>query len=247
QSMPDVSPTKWHLAHTSWFYETFVVKEADKNYKSPFYKYDFLFNSYYVLAGERFSRPNRGLLSRPSVQEVYNYREHIDNLIDELILNSPEEIYLKIAPVIETGINHEQQHQELILTDNKHVFSLNPLHPVYAVKNILGNGNSSVFVWKTFEGGLLEIGYNGRGFCYDNETPSHKQYLNPFAVSSRLVTNEEYIEFINAGGYQKAELWLSDGFAKVESENWNAPMYWEQHSGEWWNFTLSGFRKVEPD
>ncbi|MFO7445456.1 MAG: ergothioneine biosynthesis protein EgtB [Ignavibacteriaceae bacterium] len=245
QSMPDVSPTKWHLAHTSWFYEAFVLKEADKNYKSLHPQYNYLFNSYYTLVGERFTRAIRGLLSRPTVKEVYEFREYVNKNITDFIEKSSEQVYEKFAPVIEIGINHEQQHQELIVTDIKHVLSINPLYPVYIEKYPSIPKYAAPLHWKEFEGGIFEIGNDGNGFNYDNETPRHKKYLNPYALASRLVINEEFIEFIEDDGYKRADLWLSDGFAAVENEKWEAPMYWKKQDGSWWNFTLTGYHKVD--
>ena len=245
QSMQDVSPTKWHLAHTSWFFETFVLKPALKNYKplNPIYAY--LFNSYYVLAGERFTRAKRGLLSRPTVTEVYEYRKYVDEHIIIFIEKANEDELKKFAPVIEIGINHEQQHQELMLTDIKHVFSINPIHPVYSGKETTPIENIPPTKWIEFEEGIYNMGHNGKGFSYDNETPQHKEFINSFKLSSRLVTNREYLAFMEAKGYETPELWLSDGWAVVENEKWNSPMYWTKMDGEWWNYKLSGFHKVD--
>jgi ergothioneine biosynthesis protein EgtB len=247
QSMPDVSPTKWHLSHTSWFFETFILKEAFKNYKSLHPQYAYLFNSYYIQAGERFERPKRGLLSRPSVKEVYQYREYVDKNMTGFLESNDKEIFQKLAPVIEIGLHHEQQHQELMLTDIKHVFSINPLYPVYMdIKDIKAENLSSI-KWIPFEEGIHEIGFKGKGFSYDNESPQHKEYVAPFSIASRLITNGEYMKFIEDGGYNKPELWLSDGAATIASEKWEAPFYWKKIDGEWWNFKLTGFKKVNPD
>lgn len=245
QSMPDVSPTRWHLAHTSWFFEAFVLKNAIKNYKSLHPQYNFLFNSYYVQIGERFTRSLRGMLSRPSVAEVYNYRDYVDKKIIEFLENCSEKELDEFGPLIEIGIHHEQQHQELMLTDIKHVFSLNPLHPVYADKYPPLVNYVPELSFRIFAEDIYEIGHNGNDFGYDNEFPRHKEYLNSFQISNRLVTNREYIDFIEAGGYKKSELWLSDGFAFAEKESWQAPMYWENLNGEWWNFKLTGFHMVD--
>ena len=247
QSMPDVSPTKWHLSHTSWFFETFVLKEALKNYKSLHPQYAYLFNSYYIQAGERFERPKRGLLSRPSVKEVYHFREYIDENMIGFLENSSDETFKKFAPVIEIGLHHEQQHQELMLTDIKHVFSINPLYPVYNDTEDKKGENLSAIKWIPFEEGVYAIGYDGKGFSYDNESPRHKEYIEPFSLASRLITNGEYIKFIEDSVYKKPELWLSDGAATVSSANWEAPLYWKKIDGEWWNFKLTGFKKVNPD
>jgi ergothioneine biosynthesis protein EgtB len=247
QSMPDVSPTKWHLGHTSWFFETFILEKAITDYK-PFHPlYNYLFNSYYIQVGERWHRPARGLLSRPTVKEIFEYRNHINSNIIDLIETSDEKLYNEFAPIFEIGLNHEQQHQELLLTDIKNVLSINPLNPVYSERKINPANTTAKLEWVGFDGGVVEIGSNGSGFKFDNETPLHKVFLYPFKLTNRLITNQEFIDFIEDGGYDTATLWLSDGWATVESEAWKAPLYWELKDGEWWNFTLNGFRKVNPD
>ncbi len=245
QSMPDVSPTRWHLAHTSWFFEAFVLQNAVKYYKSLHPQYSFLFNSYYVQIGKRFTRSDRGLLSRPTVEEVYDYRKYVDRNVTEFIEDCTEAQLKEFGPVIEIGINHEQQHQELMLTDIKHVFSMNPLHPVYLDKfpPLVNYVPETAFVY--FDEGIYEIGHPGNDFGYDNEFPRHKEYVKSFRLADRLVTNREYLDFIENDGYHKPELWLSDGFSTLQKENWNAPMYWEKHNGEWWNFKLTGFHKID--
>ncbi|MEJ2492709.1 MAG: ergothioneine biosynthesis protein EgtB [Ignavibacteriaceae bacterium] len=247
QTMPDVSPTKWHLAHTSWFFEAFILNKATESYKSINPLYAYLFNSYYIQMGERWYRPNRGILSRPTVKEIFEYRKHVDNHMLHLIENCNEKTFAEFAPVIEIGLNHEQQHQELLLTDIKHVLSHNPLRPVYSHKTKENNSLIQKINWIEFEGGISEIGYTGNSFAYDNETPKHKEFLNPFKIANRLVTNEEYIEFIEDGGYEDAIHWLSDGWATVEQEKWKTPLYWEKKDGKWWNFTLNGFGEVRFD
>ena len=247
QTMPDVSPTKWHLAHTSWFFEAFILSKATENYKSINPLYAYLFNSYYIQMGERWYRPNRGILSRPTVKEISEYRKHVDNHMLHLIENCNEKTFAEFAAVIEIGLNHEQQHQELLLTDIKHVLSHNPLRPVYSHKTKENNSLIQKINWIEFEGGISEIGYTGNSFAYDNETPKHKEFLNPFKIANRLVTNEEYIEFIEDGGYEDAIHWLSDGWATVEEEKWKTPLYWEKKDGKWWNFTLNGFGEVRFD
>ena len=248
QSMPDVSPTKWHLAHTSWFFEAFILSKVLKNYKSLHPQYNFLFNSYYVQVGERHTRAYRGLLSRPTVEQVYEYREYVNKNMIDFLENCDEKTFDEFSFVVEVGLNHEQQHQELLLTDIKHVFSVNPLYPVYVEKNnSILNIDIPPMEWISFNEGIYEIGFDEKSFCYDNETPKHKEFLNSFKLGTRLITNKEYIEFINDDGYKNAPLWLSDGWATVEKENWQAPFYWEKKDGEWWNFTLTGFRKVEPN
>jgi len=244
QSMPDVSPTKWHLSHTSWFFETFVLKEASGNYKSLHPRYAYLFNSYYIQAGDRFERPKRGLLSRPSVEEVFQYRDYIDQKMISFFESSNEETFKKLSQVVEIGLHHEQQHQELMLTDIKHVFSINPLHPVYVEKEDKNIERIPSVKWISFEEGIYKIGNNGKEFSYDNETPQHNEYVESFSLASRLITNGEYIKFVEDGGYDRAELWLSDGAAAVAKERWIAPLYWEKIDGDWWNFKLTGFKKV---
>jgi len=250
QSMPDVSPMKWHIAHTSWFFETFVLSKVNTNYESPHPQYSYLFNSYYVQAGKRHARPERGLLSRPTVEEVYRYRHHVDENILEFLDHAEEAQMEKVGSVIEIGIHHEQQHQELMLTDIKHVFSVNPLRPAYIIEK--STKNSGVFAdseikWVPFPEGVYTIGYDGDGFAYDNELPIHREFLEPFQIASRLVTNREYLEFMEDGGYERSELWLSDGWSAVESNNWKLPLYCEGQNGRWWNFTLSGMRELNPD
>lgn len=245
QTMPDVSPTKWHLAHTSWFFEAFVLSKVYKDYKSIDPKYTYIFNSYYVQVGERHCRPKRGLLSRPTVNEIYEYRAYVDENMEKLFSQLPDDEFSEIAPVIEIGIHHEQQHQELIVTDIKHVFSENPLDPVY-LPNTRENSNSNTeFNWFDFDEGIYNIGNKGNVFGYDNEFPLHKTLIQPFTFSSRLITNGEYIEFIEDEGYQKTSLWLSDGWSARTAGNWEAPLYWDNVQGEWWNFTLNGFKKVD--
>ena len=250
QSMPDVSPTKWHLAHTTWFFETFVLSRINPNYESPHPQYSYLFNSYYVQAGERHARPERGLLSRPTVNDVYGYRRYVDENMLEFLERAEEVQMDKIASVIEIGINHEQQHQELIVTDIKHVFSVNPLHPVYLnsteSKDSIPRSIPEI-KWIEFPEGVYAIGHEGTGFAYDNESPRHREFVESFQLASRLVTNREYMAFMDARAYERPELWLSDGWYAVEANRWEAPLYWKRENGTWWNFTLSGMRKVDPD
>jgi ergothioneine biosynthesis protein EgtB len=247
QSMPDVSPTKWHLAHTTWFFETFVLSRVNLHYKSPHPQYGYLFNSYYVQVGERHPRPQRGLLSRPTVDEIYRYRQYVDLYMFEFLEESTKGQIEEIAPVIEIGIHHEQQHQELIITDIKHVFSVNPLRPVYVDRHKIGISSVPKMNWVSFPGGLHFIGHEGNGFAFDNELPRHREFLEPFQLSSRLVTNGEYLEFIEDGGYRSPKLWLSDGWYTVEANGWCAPQYWEKVDGRWWNFTLCGMRELDPN
>jgi len=246
QSMPDVSPTKWHLAHTSWFFETFILMPHLHGYTQLDPQYAFLFNSYYVQAGERHCRAQRGYISRPTVAEVFAYRRHVDDAMRTLLETSDAAVRARVAPLVEIGLNHEQQHQELMLTDIKHVFGVNPLRPAYRAHTNVATGAVAPLGWTTFAGGLHSIGHDGNGFSYDNEGPRHTTYLQPYALANRLVTNGEYLEFMRDGGYTRPELWLSLGWATAQESEWSEPFYWEQRAGEWCMFTLSGMRQVNP-
>ncbi|MGB5644178.1 MAG: ergothioneine biosynthesis protein EgtB [Gammaproteobacteria bacterium] len=246
QTMPDVSPAKWHLAHTSWFFETFILLPFLKNYHCYRPAYDYLFNSYYLTHGQPFYRPIRGLLSRPTVAEIYQYRAAVDEAMVNLITNTEEQYWPEIKALIVLGLNHEQQHQELMLTDLKHIFAQNPLRPRY--RDLVSSPEQTVadLKWITVDKGVYDIGHNGTGFGYDNEFPLHDVLLQGFALASRPVTNAEYLEFINDGGYKNPALWLSAGWACVQDNAWQAPLYWEQHDGDWWHMTLGGLRPVDP-
>ncbi len=246
QSMTDVSPTKWHICHVTWFFEQFVLGAAIPEYRSPNPQFAYLFNSYYVQAGPRYLRPRRGLLTRPTVEEAFRYRAHVDRAMEELIVEAGDDLFARLAPVIELGLNHEQQHQELILTDIKHVFAQNPLFPVFRERKTIDYAPQlSALEWVGFDDGVYEIGHDGGGFAYDNEAPRHRVFLEPFELSSRLITNAEYLEFMEDGGYRNAPLWLSEGWAAVEGNGWEAPLYWQKRDGEWWHMTLAGLRPVE--
>jgi ergothioneine biosynthesis protein EgtB len=245
QSMPDVSPTKWHLAHTSWFFETFILKPFLPVYRELNPDYAFLFNSYYVQAGERHCRAQRGYISRPTVAEVFAYRRHVDDAMANLLNNADTEPGARLAALLDIGLNHEQQHQELMLTDIKHVLSVNPLRPVYSESR--GEGAPAIAApqcWVGVDGGIHTIGHAGAGFAYDNEGPQHDVLLQPFALADRLVTNGEYLEFMDDGGYRRPELWLSLGWATVQEQQWSEPFYWEQRDGEWYTYTLHGMQPV---
>lgn len=247
QSMPDVSPTKWHLAHTTWFFETFVLQQQLAEYR-PFHpRYGYLFNSYYNAIGERHPRPKRGLLSRPSLEEVYAYRESVDRWMLELLDKDADTLSPEALGVIEIGLHHEQQHQELLLTDIKHVLSCNPLRPAY-VERVAHQTTAEAVpcYWHEFPEQLVEIGHEGGSFAYDNEKPRHRVFLNPFKLCSRLVTNGEYLQFIADNGYRRPELWLSDGWATVTERQWEAPLYWEKLGDTWFHQTLAGLVKVHP-
>jgi ergothioneine biosynthesis protein EgtB len=244
QSMPDVSPTKWHRAHTTWFFETFVLGPEVAGYRSPDPAYAYLFNSYYEQVGSRHPRSERGLISRPTVAEVAGYRRHVDGAMEEFIATATDDAFDRLSAIIEVGCHHEQQHQELLLMDIKHVLSCNPLDPRYAVTPptpapATRSGAVADLGFVEFEGGLVDIGHDGDGFAFDNETPRHTVLLAPYRVANRLVTAGEWRAFIDDGGYCRAELWLSDGWAAVQSQGWNAPLYWHRDDG-WSVFTLEG-------
>ncbi|HEX7044554.1 MAG TPA: ergothioneine biosynthesis protein EgtB [Burkholderiales bacterium] len=247
QSMPDVSPPKWHLAHTSWFFETFLLKPYARGYREFHPQYEYLFNSYYQAVGVPYPRPQRGLLSRPTVQEIYRYRAHVDAAMERLLADPSPSHAEAIATRTVLGLHHEQQHQELLLTDIKHIFALNPLKPPYAECPEAPRERPAPLGWHAHPGGLLEIGHAGAGFAFDNEAPRHRVYLRPFALASRLVTNGEYLEFMEAGGYERPELWLADGWNEAKTQQWRAPLYWERCDGAWWTYTLGGMRRVRED
>ena len=246
QSMPDVSPTKWHLAHTTWFFETFILTRFDPYYRVFDPGFAYLFNSYYEAAGPRHPRPERGLLSRPAVDVVAAYRDHVGAAMARFAEEAPEDTWCEAAPLIELGVHHEQQHQELILMDIKHVFSINPLLPAYHAPRLHVRGQAPMLGGVDFPGGLVEIGHRGSAFSFDNETPRHKVWLEPFRLATRPVSCGEYLGFIEDGGYQKPELWLSDGWATVCQQGWVAPLYWHHQDGEWSVFTLSGRCRLNP-
>jgi ergothioneine biosynthesis protein EgtB len=250
QSMPDASPTKWHLGHTSWFFETFVLRAAWPH--SPPYhpKFGFIFNSYYNAAGERHSRPHRGLLSRPTVPETYRYRAHVDERMGELLERVVCGEFEQLRPVIVLGLHHEEQHQELILTDIKHALAQNPLRPAYRdVRPANENPvESSVLgmAFREYAGGTRSIGYEGQGFCFDNEMPRHNVLVPAFQLAERLVTNREYLAFMKDGGYGRPDLWLSDGWTAAQEGRWSAPLYWEPEGDGFRVFTLDGMKEVQP-
>lgn len=247
QTMPEASPTKWHLAHTSWFFETFVAKPHLANYRSLHPQYAFLFNSYYNAAGKMHARPQRGLISRPTVADTYVYRKYVDEMVEKLLETADEKRLEGLAPLIILGLNHEQQHQELMLTDIKHVFWMNPLRPVFRQHKIAAGSPAADVGWRSFKEGIYSIGHDGTGFSFDNEGPRHQVFLRPFSLASRLVTNREYLGFMEQGGYRRPELWLSLGWNTVNERGWDAPFYWEQRDGKWWMMTLSGMREVSLD
>jgi ergothioneine biosynthesis protein EgtB len=247
QSMPDVSPTKWHRAHVTWFFETFVLAEHEPGFAPYQDRYWFLFNSYYESVGPRFSRPQRGVISRPGAHDVGRYRGDVDARMRDLVASLDAGTLEKVAPTIELGFHHEQQHQELLLMDIKHVLSLNPLQPAYVERPATGSAApASPLGWVEVDGGLVEIGHEGPGFSFDNELPRHQVWLEPFRLADRLVTNGEWLEFMADGGYRRHELWLSDGWARVNAEGWQAPLYWTEADGVWFEHTLHGTWPVDP-
>jgi ergothioneine biosynthesis protein EgtB len=239
--MPDVSPTKWHLAHTSWFFETFLLKPRLASYREFDAHFSYLFNSYYDAVGDRHCRQNRGLLSRPTVEDVYAYRSHVDQAMRDLLQGT---FTADLSPLLDIGLHHEQQHQELMLTDIKHVFWVNPLRPAYVPASPSAASEVPAATWIRFDGGLHEIGHQGSDFAFDNEGPRHRVHVGPFSLASRLVTNREFKDFIDDGGYRRPELWLSAGWAAVQAEQWSAPLYWIRQDEQWWHHTLSGLRPV---
>ena len=245
QSMPDVSPAKWHLAHTTWFFETFVVRKWISAYQSAVPQYAYLFNSYYNAAGDMHRRDLRGLISRPTVEETHRYRASIDAHIDDLLSRADNDLLDELEPLLVLGMHHEQQHQELLVTDIKHVFAQNPLYPVFRERPMdASETDAGAAPFVEFDEAIVSIGHEGTGFSYDNEAPRHRALLAPFALAARAVTNEEYLEFIEAGGYTRPEHWLALGWTTVNEQRWIAPLYWTKKNGRWWNFTLSGFRPV---
>ncbi len=245
QSMPDASPVKWHRAHTSWFFETFVLERAIAGYVPPVPEYRVLFNSYYNAVGEQYFRPERGLVTRPSVAEVRSYREHVDEQILKLLDRSA--LAPDLLGAVELGLHHEQQHQELIVTDLKHLLAKSPLHPIYRARAADQPAAVPPVKLVCYDGGLVEAGFAGPGFSFDNETPRHRVFLAPFALASRAVTVAEYLEFIRDRGYSRPELWLSDGRATLQAHGWRAPLYWREVDGAWLTYTLAGLRPVAPD
>lgn len=246
QSMPDCSPPKWHLAHTAWFFETFILERREPDFR-PFHpQFCYLFNSYYNAVGDRWPRPARGLLSRPTVAEVYAYRRSVDERILTLLESVDERVLAEISPTLELGIYHEEQHQELLLTDLKHAFGLNPLRPQYAPAREDPPAEASRLEWEAHPADVRWIGHRGDGFAFDNEGPRHRVFLEAFAFASRPVSNGEYFEFIADDGYARPDLWLSDGWAAKQSAGWSAPLYWHLEGSDRSHFTLRGMRPIDP-
>jgi len=244
QSMPDASPAKWHLAHTTWFFETFILSEQLAGYHIFNPEYRVLFNSYYKTLGSHPVRQQRGTFSRPSLSNVLRYREHVDEAMNRLL---SRDLAPEVLSFVELGINHEQQHQELILTDILHAFWTQPLRPAYAAPaELTASKEAAPLKWIAHSGGKVEIGAEDYGFAFDNERPRHAQLLSPYRLASRLTTNAEYLDFINDKGYQRPELWLSDGWDTVGREGWRAPFYWEKTPDGWSEFTLRGMNPMDP-
>ena len=247
QSMPDVSPTKWHLAHVTWFFETFVLAPHLSGYAPFDAAFGYLFNSYYEGVGERHPRPDRGLLSRPPLAEVIAYRAHVDAAMGRLFGTLSDDAWAEPGELIELGLNHEQQHQELLLMDIKHVLSRNPLRPAYRPRNPREPVTAPELGWTGNEGGLGRLGDDGAGFAFDNERPRHRVVLEDFHLADRAVTNGEYRAFVEDGGYRDPLLWLADGWATVRAEGWEAPLYWRETDGGWSEFTLAGEVPLDDD
>lgn len=244
QSMPDASPAKWHLAHTSWFFEAMVLVPNLPGYRLFDERYNFLFNSYYESVGARQPRALRGLLTRPALEEVLRFREHVDRAMAELLKREPAK---DVLGVIELGCHHEQQHQELLLTDILHLFAQNPLRPAYkdSVPLPVEFTPRAKPAYQSFPGGLFDVGHDGSGFAFDSEGPRHSVQIEPFRLADRLATNGEWAEFISDGGYRNPLLWLSDGWGKVRDEGWTAPLYWEARDEEFWTMTLRGAQPLD--
>lgn len=247
QSMTEASPVKWHLAHTSWFFETFVLLPHVPGYKVFHPSFSYLFNSYYNAVGDRMARPGRGLLSRPGFDEVVAYRSRVDQAMGACLDEAGDGLPQTVAEVIELGLHHEQQHQELILTDVKHALAQNPMYPAY--RDDLATSATVVearpLEWLRIPGGLHWLGHDGPGFAFDNEGPRHRVHLDESQIGSRLVTCGEYLRFMDLGGYERPEFWLSDGWNQVQARDWSAPLYWERIEDAWWLRTLGGFRPID--
>ena len=245
QPMEDASPSKWHLAHVTWFFETFVLAKHLPGYRPFDDTFNYCFNSYYESQGPRQPRPKRGVLTRPSSERVLAYRAHVDEALVKLFAAGvdpdPE-----VARLVEVGINHEQQHQELLLTDILALFAANPLRPAYrACQPRKAEPEPAEAGWIAYDGGVRQAGHDGRGFAWDNEAPRHDVLVHPFRLADRLVTSGEWLDFMDDGGYRTASLWLADGWMTVNRDGWNAPLYWERRDGRWWGMSLEGLRPVD--
>jgi ergothioneine biosynthesis protein EgtB len=248
QPISDVSPPKWHLGHTSWFYEALILENYDDDYKEFDKRFNYLFNSYYESVGDRVQRPKRGFMTRPTVSEIIRYREYVEEHLLKYLKRNPDKIDKKLEYILELGLQHEQQHQELLITDFKYILGQNPLFPVY--KEFIPreeNMQNSKVNFIDVEDGIYEIGYRGNGFNFDNEQGIHKVFLHPFRFQDRLVTNREYLDFIEDGGYRRFNFWLSEGWEWVKINNIFAPLYWHQADNTWYVYTLSGLEELNPD
>ncbi len=248
QPATDVSPPKWHLGHTTWFYEALVLENYDDDYKEFDKRYNYLFNSYYESVGDRVQRPNRGYMTRPTVGEIIKYREYVEDCLIRFLKYNADKIDDSLVYILELGLQHEQQHQELLVTDFKYILGQNPLFPVYkeyipAEDDI----NNTKVNFLDVEEGIYEIGYRGKEFSFDNELGVHKVFLHPFRFQDRLITNREYMEFIEEGGYRRFNFWLSEGWEWVKTNNIFAPLYWHQIDSGWFVYTLSGLEEVNPE
>lgn len=246
QSMPDASPTRWHLAHTTWFFETFILLPYLAGYRAYHPQFAYLFNSYYNAAGPRWPRPQRGMLSRPTVAEIFDYRHAVDEQMLKLLRQQPASLPENLASTLTLGCHHEQQHQELMLTDLKHAWAINPLGPVYR-PSADTSAPGAAAEWLPFAEQLSWIGHQGGGFAYDNETPRHRTFVPAFQIASRLVRNRDFLAFIADDGYQRPELWLSEGWNTCQLNHWSAPLYWAQRDEAWMSFTLSGWQPLMLD
>jgi ergothioneine biosynthesis protein EgtB len=249
--MADVSPPKWHLGHTTWFYETFILTPHLAGYQTFHPQYAFLFNSYYNSMGSRIARSERGTLSRPPLEDIYAYRRHVDQGMQQLLTHEQLLQDASLLAVLELGLQHEQQHQELLVTDIKYILSCNPLLPAYLPKPEAVSGALSKYQleneWCTVPAGLYTIGYQGEGFSFDNELQAHPVYVPEFQARRLLVTNAEYLNFIEAGGYADFRYWLDEGWQLSQQQQWQAPLYWLKQENEWWHFTMHGLEKIDPD
>ncbi len=246
QSMPDASPTKWHRAHTTWFFEQFLLVPHAPGYRIFDERFAFLFNSYYVAAGPRHARPKRGLVTRPNAEEVARYRAHVDKAVTALLEAADDTLLDQIVPIVEIGLNHEQQHQELLITDILHAFAQNPVAPAYDPRWSWPRATKDAG-YAEMPVGIHTVGHAGEGFSYDNESPAHRVLIEPMRIARGLVTNAQWLQFIADGGYETPSLWLSDGWALAQSEGWTAPGYWREQDGEWRTMTLAGLQKIEPN
>jgi len=245
QSMPDASPIKWHRAHTTWFFEQFVLAPHAPSYRGYDPRFAFLFNSYYVAAGPRHARPQRGLVTRPDTAEVAHYRAHVDAAIADLLADASPEVFGCVVPLLEIGLHHEQQHQELMLTDILHAFSSNPTMPAYDPDWRWPPCAARRNDWCELPEGIHTVGHQAQGFCFDNETPAHRVLIGPMRLARNLVTNGEWLAFMRDGGYARPELWLSDGWAAASNEVWSAPGNWREIDGNWCGFTLRGLSPID--